>query len=305
MTLPACLFNGRKRRSAFSDMGYRIGVLDSGVGGLTVLAPMLGSMPMAEFIYYADNAWCPYGPREVEEVRSRVFSIVQGFVDSGCAMVVVACNTATAAAIEALRGAFSIPFVGMEPAVKPAALQSVTHVIGVLATHGTIKGDRFQRQLEQYGQAVEIVQVEGEGLVEIVEQRLCDTPMAEERVRKLVAPMVEKGIDQLVLGCTHYPFLRGVFERVLPKGVTVVNPAVAVSRQAVRVYQSLRGVSLARSLKNGKLLLVSSGGDASLRRRLEEYLRVAGNELAVVGELSDVAPLALADGVRGCETREK
>lgn len=273
-----------------NQIHYRVGVIDSGVGGLTVLAPMLQSLPAAEFIYYADSAWCPYGPRGIEEVRGRVFSIVQGLIDARCAMVVVACNTATAAAIGALRAYFPIPFVGMEPAIKPAALKSVTRTIGVLATRGTFAGDRFQQQMALYGQDVEIVRVEGEGLVELVEAGLSETPAAERRVRELVAPMVACNIDYLVLGCTHYPFLYASFMKVLPPTVSVVNPAVAVARQAARVYSELRGGGVARALRGGRVLLVSSGDGAHLTECLQGYTRGQAGTVESAEELSGVVP---------------
>lgn len=293
-------FADRVPRAAVQQR-FRIGVIDSGVGGLTVLAPMLHSIPSAEFIYYADTAWCPYGPRGEEEVRGRVLTIVQGLVGAGCAMVVVACNTATAAAIGALRASFPIPFVGMEPAIKPAALKSITRTIGVLATHGTIWGNRFQQQLALYGQNVNIVRVEGEGLVEIVESGQCDTPMAWQRVRELVMPMLAQGIDHLVLGCTHYPFLIPAFLRVLPPTVTIVNPALAVARQAMRVYTGLRVDESEHSLLDGRVLLVSSANSVGLGVRLEEYLQ--GETLAgiLADELEGVTPDTLPSEVHARE----
>lgn len=264
-------------------------MLDSGVGGLTVLAPMLQAMPGAQFIYYADSAWCPYGPRSMGEVCGRVELVVQGLLSAGCSMVVLACNTATAAAIAMLRRRYAIPFVGMEPAIKPAALQSVTRVIGVLATHGTIRGERFQQQVELYGREVEIIQVAGDGLVELVEQGLCDAPEAERRVRELVEPMVLRGIDYLVLGCTHYPFLIRTFTKVLPSMVTVVNPAVAVARQAVRVYAA-HGFSVEGNVGGIRVLLVSSGLGSGLRGRLYSYIGQAAAAAVEAVEVAGVEP---------------
>ena len=269
----------------------RIGVLDSGVGGLTVLSPLLDALPEAEFIYYADGAWCPYGPRSVEEVKRRIFFIVQGMRDSGCSMIVVACNTATAAAIEALRLEYDIPFVGMEPAIKPAALGSQTKVIGVLATRGTLMSDRFQRQLALYNRHVEIMQVAGDGLVELVEQGLSDTPETRNRVQELVEPLVARGIDFLVLGCTHYPFLMKAFESVLPSSVTVVNPAV-------RVFESIREPYAKRVECKGWLLLVSSGDGSGLKCKLESYVGASRLGIAVRGVLSGVSPESLPTAIR-------
>ena len=276
----------------------RIGVLDSGVGGLTVLSPLLDALPEAEFIYYADGAWCPYGPRSVEEVKRRIFFIVQGMRDSGCSMIVVACNTATAAAIEALRLEYDIPFVGMEPAIKPAALGSQTKVIGVLATRGTLMSERFQRQLALYNRHVEIMQVAGDGVVELVEQGVSDTPETRNRVQELVEPLVARGIDFLVLGCTHYPFLMKAFESVLPSSVTVVNPAEAVCRQAVRVFESIREPYAKRVECKGWLLLVSSGDGSGLKCKLESYVGASRLGIAVRGMLSGVSPESLPTAIR-------
>ena len=209
-----------------------IGVFDSGSGGLTVLARLVEVMPSTPFCYFADAAWCPYGPRSVGEVQMRVLRAVEYLQRLGCCMVVVACNTATAMAIAQLRARFMIPFVGMEPAVKPAAIRSQTGMIGVLATRGTLEGEKFQQAAELYSTHAEILYAEGKGLVELVEQGVYDGPEVRTKLSELVDPLVQKGIDHLVLGCTHYPFLIGALR------VTIVDPAPAVAQQAKRVRES-------------------------------------------------------------------
>lgn len=217
---------------------HPIGVFDSGSGGLTVLARLMAVMPSTPFCYFADAAWCPYGPRSVDEVRMRVVRAVEYLQGLGCCMVVVACNTATAMAIAQLRANFMIPFVGMEPAVKPAAIQSQTGLIGVLATRGTLEGEKFQQAAELYSTHAEILYAEGKGLVELVEQGVYDGPEVRKRLSELIDPLVQKGIDHLVLGCTHYPFLAGALRAILPSGVAIVDPAPAVALQAKRVRES-------------------------------------------------------------------
>ena len=217
----------------------RIGVIDSGVGGLTVLVRLIEAMPGQPFLYVADQAWCPYGPRPVGELRQRLTELVGWMIAEGCRLVVVACNTATAAAIETLRASFPIPFVGMEPAVKPAALHSQTHHIGVLATAGTLQGELFRRTAAACARYAQVHIAVGTGLVELVEAGKADTPEARERLRELLAPLLAAGIDHLVLGCTHYPLLMPALVEVLPPTVTIVDPAPAVAQQALRLATTI------------------------------------------------------------------
>lgn len=217
----------------------RIGVIDSGVGGLTVLVRLIEAMPGQPFLYVADQAWCPYGSRSVTELRMRLTELVRQMVAQGCVLVVVACNTATAAAIETLRATFPIPFVGMEPAVKPAALHSQTHHIGVLATAGTLQGRLFRQTTAACAKYAQVHIAVGTGLVELVEAGKADSLESRARLRELLAPLLAAGIDHLVLGCTHYPLLMPALVEVLPQTVTIVDPASAVARQTVRLARGL------------------------------------------------------------------
>jgi len=239
-----------------------IGVIDSGVGGLTVLVRLVEAMPDQPFLYIADQAWCPYGPRPADILRSRIFGIVEYLLQRGCKLIVVACNTATAAAIAQLRARYNIPFIGMEPAVKPAALTSQTHHVGVLATAGTFSGALFQRTAAACSRYAQLHLAVGEGLVELVESGQADSYEADRILRKLLAPLLEQNIDRLVLGCTHYPLLRSSLERVLPPCVKILDPASAIARQSLRIERSMCSLSVSQTTT--ELELLSTKNNANL-----------------------------------------
>ncbi len=215
-----------------------IGIFDSGSGGLSVYRELVKLLPRERYIYFSDNAHCPYGEKTAEYIQERAHVITDILLGMGADIIVVACNTATAAAIAGLRADYpDIPFIGMEPAVKPAALGTRSGVIGVLATAGTLKGSKYLHTRGQYEDDVRIVEHVGEGFVELVENGILDGPQAEETVRKSLQPLLEKGADIIVLGCTHYPFLQPVIERLAGPQVKVIDPAPAVARQTLRVLQ--------------------------------------------------------------------
>lgn len=216
-----------------------IGIFDSGVGGLSVWRELIKLMPGQEFIYIADNAYCPYGPRPKEEIIERSSKITETLIERGAAIVVVACNTATSAAISTLRSRFCIPFVGMEPAVKPAANFSKSGVIGVLATKGTLCGDLYNNTLEKYASNVEVIEMAGVGLVQLVEEGKLDTPETETLLNKYIKPMVDAGADHIVLGCTHYPFLNRLIQKIAGEGVSIIDPAPAVARHTLSLAKDL------------------------------------------------------------------
>lgn len=217
-----------------------IGVYDSGEGGKSVLKELRRLMPWEDYIYYGDKAYCPYGPKSPEFIITRACAVTDYLISRGCEVIVVACNTATAAAISYLRSHYQIPFVGMEPAIKPAVLHSKSGVVGVLATAGTFKGRLYLNTLARFSGNVKVIERIGEGLVETVEKGVLDGPEVEEMVRRCIAPMLEAGADHIVLGCTHYPFLQPVIERIAGPGITVVNPAPAVAAQTKRVLEGIK-----------------------------------------------------------------
>ncbi len=220
----------------------RLGIFDSGSGGLSVYWEIVKLLPQEQYMYFADNAHCPYGEKSPLYIQRRARFITERFLDAKADIIVVACNTATAAAIATLRQEYpDVPFVGMEPAVKPAALGTQTGVIGVLATAGTLKGSKYLNTRGLYEADVRIVEHVGQGFVELVERGVLDGPEAEATVKASLQPLLDQGADRIVLGCTHYPFLKPVIERLSGPLVQVIDPAPAVARQTLRILQE-RGV---------------------------------------------------------------
>ncbi len=218
-----------------------IGIYDSGMGGLTVWREVRRALPEESLVFLGDGKNCPYGSRTREEIRRLADAAVARLVEEeGCKMVVVACNTATAAAIDLLRTKYApMPLVGMEPAVKPACLATRSGVVGVLATERSLDGDLFRRTAARYGEGIEVVTAAGRGFVELVEADREDTPEAEACVREVVAEMLARGADQIVLGCTHYPFLLPALRRVLAgRDVAIVDPSPAVARRTVQLLDA-------------------------------------------------------------------
>ena len=241
-----------------------LGIFDSGSGGLSVYRELVKVLPRERFIYYSDNAHCPYGGKTALYIQERARFITDFLLGKGADIIVVACNTATAAAISMLREEYpSVPFVGMEPAVKPAALGTRTGVIGVLATAGTLKGSKYLHTRGRFEDNVRIAEHVGQGFVELVEAGILDGPEAEATVRASLQPLLDEGADVVVLGCTHYPFLRPVIERIAGPGVQVIDPAPAVARQAQRLLEE-RGVPMGEGPFSVELH--SSGDPAALSR---------------------------------------
>lgn len=215
-----------------------IGIFDSGSGGLSVYRELVKLLPAERYIYYSDAANCPYGEKSALFIRRRARFITEFLLDKGADVIVVACNTATAAAISELRAQYpDVPFVGMEPAVKPAALGTKSGVIGVLATAGTLKASKYLNTRGLYEGDVRVVEHVGQGFVELVENGVLDGPEAENTVRASLQPLLDEGADVIVLGCTHYPFLRPLIERIAGPGVEVIDPAPAVARQTLRILE--------------------------------------------------------------------
>ena len=214
-----------------------IGVFDSGTGGLSGWQEIAEGLPSESLIFFGDGARCPYGERSREEILRFTVESVERLLDEGCKMIVVACNTATAVAIEYLREHYpQIPFVGLEPAVKPAALTTKSGTIAVLATARSLEGELFLHTSAQYADRVNILTAVGEGFVEIVERGEENSPAAEQAVRRVVEPLIEKGADKIVLGCTHYPFLRQTIERVIgDRDVEVIDSGRAVCRRVAQL----------------------------------------------------------------------
>lgn len=214
---------------------YPIGLFDSGIGGLSVWKEIIERLPHEATIYFADSARCPYGPRPVEEVRTISAEITRFLLVQGCKLIVVACNTASAAALESLRAEFDVPFIGLEPALKPAAEVTQTGHIGILATAGTLQGTLFQTTRQRYARDIRVHIQVGHHLVEQIEAGQFDTPATERLLRQYLEPMLAAGVDHIVLGCTHYPLILPLIQHVVDGRATVIDPAQAVARQVARI----------------------------------------------------------------------
>ena len=210
-----------------------IGVYDSGFGGLSVWQELRRVLPEESLLYLGDGKNCPYGSLSVEHIRQLAEESVEVLLSRGCKLIVVACNTATAAAIEHLRAKFSdIPFVGLEPAIKPACLTTKSGIVGVVATERSLTGDKFLKTLAKYGDGVKVIKSVGYGFVEAVERNAEQDAATETLVRDVIEPIVEQGADSIVLGCTHYPFLREVIERVVgDRDVKIIDSGEAVGKR--------------------------------------------------------------------------
>ena len=257
-----------------------IGIFDSGVGGLSVLRHLRTLLPHERFIYLADQANVPYGPRSPDEIRRLSEAVARFFLAQPVKLIVVACNTASAAALSFLRGRFpDTDFVGMEPAVKPAAAQTRTGKVGVLATAGTFESQRYADLMARFAQDVVLYEDPCDGLVELIEAGTAVSPQTTQLLRPILHPMLAAGVDTLVLGCTHYPFAIPVIEQIVaeaPHPVTIIDPAPAVARQARRVLAQRERP--APAAQKGSLRLLTTGA----RERFSELAATLLDERQVV-----------------------
>jgi glutamate racemase len=252
-----------------------IGVFDSGVGGLSVWQEIAHQLPHENTLYVADQAHVPYGSRSLTEVQGFAEVITRFLIDRGTKIIVIACNTASAAALHHLRPAFAqFPFVGMEPAVKPAIERTHKGVVGVIATQATFQGELFASLLDRYAVNVKVLTQVCPGLVEAVEAGALETPATYALLRTCLAPLIEAGVDQLVLGCTHYPFLRPAIEHLVGNRIAVIDPAPAVARQTGRVL-ARRGIEANRD-SVGYHRFYTTGNVASLKEMIKRLLPAYG-----------------------------
>ena len=250
-------------------MNKPVGVIDSGLVGLSVLRHLINDLQSEDFIYFADSSYCPYGKRSFEEIQKRSCLIVDELINNyDVKLIVVACNTITAAAIDLLRAKYSIPFVGMEPAIKPAALNTKTGVIGVLATEGTFNGRLFKETQEKYASDIKVIIRAGNGLVELIEKGITSGNEIESLLNNYIQPMTEQGADLLVLGCTHYPFLTDTVNKMFPN-LLIIDPAPAVSRHTVNI---LKEQCLFNNQNNRKIKIVTTGQITNIQRGAKLFL---------------------------------
>lgn len=215
-----------------------IGVLDSGVGGLSTLRYIRRQLPQEDLLYIADQGYVPYGPRPLDEIRALTERLVRFLLARQAKLIVVACNTASGAALSYLRERFPhMPFVGMEPAVKPGAAQTRNGKVGVLATSGTFSSERYAHLTARFAQGIAVYEDPCRGLVEMIEAGQTSGAGTEQLLRQCLSPMLTAGVDTIVLGCTHYPFVLPLIEKIVGPEVTIIDPSPAVARQTERVLQ--------------------------------------------------------------------
>lgn len=215
-----------------------IGIFDSGIGGLSVANAIYQRLPKESTCYFGDTAHVPYGPRPAEQIRELSRQITAYLLEKGCKIIVIACNTATTAALHYLRELWpDVPIIGTEPAVKPAAQATQSGKIGVLATQGTFKSPRYSSLTERFASDITVFENPCIGLVPLIEAGKIDAPETQALLQSILYPMLDEGIDTLVLGCTHYPFIRHNIERIAGATLTIIDPAPAIAKRVEQVLQ--------------------------------------------------------------------
>ncbi len=240
-----------------------IGVFDSGIGGLSIWKEIINLLPYEDTIYLADSKNAPYGQKSKQEIIDLSVKNTELLLDKGCKIIVVACNTATTNAIDYLRENYDVPFIGIEPAIKPAALQTKTNAIGILATQGTLTSELFHSTSNKFTEGVNVIEQVGEGLVPLIEKGEIDTQEIKNLLYKYLKPMLDENIDYLVLGCSHYPFLIPQIREIVGHKVTIIDSGEAVAKQTNTI---LKDDNLLNSTNNSKHLLYSNADLNSMIR---------------------------------------
>ncbi|WP_163398103.1 glutamate racemase [Flavobacterium fluviatile] len=219
-----------------------IGVFDSGIGGTSIWSAIHELLPNEKTIYLADSKNAPYGQKSKEEIVALSKKNVDFLIENNCKLIVVACNTATTNAIQELRANYDIPFIGIEPAIKPAAHNSKTQVIGILATKGTLNSELFNKTAEMF-QDTKIIEQVGYGLVQLIEEGNLNSPEMTQLLESYLQPMIDADIDYLVLGCSHYPYLIPQIKKILPEHIQIIDSGEAVARQTKNILREKAGFS--------------------------------------------------------------
>lgn len=220
-----------------------IGIFDSGVGGISIWKEIHELLPNENTIYLADSINAPYGQKSKQEIIDLCFKNTELLIKKNCKLIVVACNTATTNAIKQLRAKYEIPFIGIEPAIKPAAINSKTKSIGILATKGTLSSELFHDTTELYSDNIKITEQVGVGLVELIESGNIDSPEMTSLLNKYLTPMISYNIDYLVLGCSHYPFLIPKIKKMIPNNISIIDSGKAVAKQVQNILDKQKCLS--------------------------------------------------------------
>ncbi len=222
-----------------------IGLFDSGIGGTSIWKEVHALMPYENTIYLADSKNAPYGLKSKDEIIALSCKNTEFLLENNCKIIVVACNTATTNAIKELRAKYNVPFIGIEPAIKPAALQSKTQTIGILATKGTLNSELFHKNVANHPD-VKIIEQIGHGLVQLIENGDMDSAEMEELLKSYLNPMVEKNIDYLVLGCSHYPYLIPQIKKIIPSQIKIIDSGEAVAKQTQKILEQNNLLNLSK-----------------------------------------------------------
>ena len=215
-----------------------IGIFDSGIGGTSIFKEIHSLLPAEHFIYLADSKHAPYGNKTKDEIVHLSIKNTELLLNEGCKIIVVAYNTATTNAISYLREKYEVPFIGIEPAIKPAALKTRTKVVGILATRGTLSSQLFHKTTDLYASGIKVIEQVGEGIVPLIETGQLDSKKMLALLKNYIDPMIKADIDYLVLGCTHYPYLIPILEKMLPKKVTIIDSGLAVAKQTQAILKA-------------------------------------------------------------------
>lgn len=254
-----------------AQQNFPIGVFDSGIGGVSVLRAIRELLPQEDLIYFGDSANLPYGEKSLEKIRTLSEAVTKFLLKQNCKLIVIACNTASAAALKHLRELHpDVTFVGMEPAVKPAAEQTQSGVVGVIATTATFQGELFASVLERFAQNVTVLRQPCPGLVQQIEAGELNSEKTEKMLRGWLEPMMEKNIDTLVLACTHYPFVTPLLKKILGEKVRIIDPAPSVARRvkALLAEKNLLREERQEKSGNGSVVYYTSGNAEKFREIL-------------------------------------
>ncbi|MDG1476758.1 MAG: glutamate racemase [Vicingaceae bacterium] len=246
-----------------------IGIFDSGLGGLSICKEIMKLLPNESIIYLADSLNAPYGEKTKDEIIQLSIKNTELLLSLNCKAIVVACNTATTNSIATLRKQFDVPFIGIEPAIKPAALQTKTRKIGVLATEGTLKSELFLSTSEQFRDRIELIEVKGENLVRFIE--IGDIKKTKPLLKKYLSPMVEAGVDSIVLGCTHYPFLIPLIKEIIPENILIIDSGEAVAKQTEVI---LRAENLLNKEVTQKKNVFYTNNDVHVFKSFLKYINI-------------------------------
>ena len=228
------------------ENNYPIGLFDSGIGGTSIWKEINNLLPNESCIYLADSKNAPYGQKSKEEIVELCFKNTELLLEQNCKLIVVACNTATTNAIAELRAKFTVPFIGIEPAIKPAAVNSVTQTIGILATKGTLNSALFHENAAKFSE-VKIIEQVGYGLVQLIEDGQLESVEIKNLLHLYLQPMIDANIDYLVLGCSHYPYLIPAIKKILPKKIRIIDSGEAVAIQTKKLLETTIGCRISVS----------------------------------------------------------